>query len=117
INLIVGDYFKVDQEFLTYSKDASELITWMRSKIYVLALIRSTQLDTRQPVVTVIRAVLTRWTSHYLAFRRLLDLRKTLDYIVAKDQILPESQLVTGDAKGKEKARKMIKLIKNLDFW
>ncbi|KAJ3899457.1 hypothetical protein F5879DRAFT_810857, partial [Lentinula edodes] len=115
--LIVGDYFKVDQGFLQYSKHATELITWIRSKTYVLALIRNAQLEARQPVVTIIQAVLTRWTSHYLAFRCLLDIHSTLNYLVTKDQMLPESQLITGDTKAKAKAQTMVRLIQNSDCW
>ncbi|KAE9385656.1 hypothetical protein BT96DRAFT_820684, partial [Gymnopus androsaceus JB14] len=62
-------------------------------------------------------AVLTRWTSHYLAFRRLLEMRAILEFIVTKDRMQPESQLVTGDKKSKEKAQAMIKVIENHDFW
>ncbi|SJK98740.1 uncharacterized protein ARMOST_02009 [Armillaria ostoyae] len=68
INLIVRDYFKADQDFLLYSPLATELITWLRSKTFLLALIREAQLRKGASMVTVIRAVITRWTAHYLAF-------------------------------------------------
>lgn len=85
INLIVGDYFKVDKGFLRYSHQATELITWLRSKTYVLALIKQTQHDLKLNQVSVIRPVLTRWTSHYLAFRRLLELKPCLSVIASQE--------------------------------
>ncbi|KAG7090005.1 hypothetical protein E1B28_011627 [Marasmius oreades] len=110
INLIVGDYFKVDKGFLTYSHDAMELITWLRSKRYVLALICRSQIENRQPVCTVIQAVLTRWTAHYLAFLCLLELQPTLQFMAHGDllKLDNEHQLVTGNKKAKEKGLNMI---------
>ncbi|KAG2145913.1 hypothetical protein DEU56DRAFT_731895, partial [Suillus clintonianus] len=78
INLIVGNYFKTSggTVYLGYSKKASDLISWLRSTTLVLATLRDIHvaLNSTNPshphcVLTVIRAVLTRWTAHYLAFR------------------------------------------------
>ena len=71
IDLVVGDYFKCTAAFLTYTDRASDLITWLRSKTYVLAQLRHiqqtvTRID-KSPL-TVIRPVFTRWTAHYLAY-------------------------------------------------
>ncbi len=74
INLIVGDYFKVNQGFLKYSTLATELITWLRSKTFLLVLIWEVQKEKGLQVITVIQAVITRWTGHYLAYRHLLEL-------------------------------------------
>jgi hypothetical protein len=119
VNLIVGDYFKVDKGFLRWSKQATELITWLRSKTYVLALIREVQLQNGITAAAVICAVLTRWTAHYLAYSRLIQLSPTLKLLVQQDEMraTPNSRLITGDKKAKEKARRMVKLIKNEVFW
>ncbi|KAJ3755689.1 hypothetical protein EV360DRAFT_49312, partial [Lentinula raphanica] len=61
--------------------------------------------------------VLTRWTSHYIAFDCLLDLCPTLVFIVSRDKITAPSQLVTGDAASKQKARGMLSLIEETNFW
>ena len=100
INLIVGDYFKAETSFTMYSKVAGELISWLRSKTYILALLREAQLEFNLPILTIIRAVLTRWTAHYLAFKRLLEVHRALRHLVSKDELrLPaDSQLITGDA-------------------
>ena len=75
MNLIVGDYFKAETIFVTHSKLACELITWLCSKTTILAHLRDVQCRYRKSPITIIRAVLTRWMAHYLAFRRLLELK------------------------------------------
>lgn len=71
--------------------------------------------------VAVLRAVLTRWTAHYLAYRRLLELRPSLMMLIQNDETEVaagrESFLVTGDRRAKEKARDMKWLIQNGLFW
>ena len=82
INLIVGNYFGCgDPLILIFSAKATGLITWLRSKTQVLGLIRDIQvaLNNANPgssrqVLSVIRAVLTRWTAHYLSYQHLLNL-------------------------------------------
>lgn len=74
----------------------------------------------RRPL-SVIRPVPTRWTAYYLAYRRLLDLKTTLELIIAEDaskdpvdrQVIPEQ----GDRAAREKAVKMVDLIRRADFW
>ena len=67
-NLIVGDLFKVKDDYGKYGNMAQELITWLRSKTQVLALLCDIQMATMGKTLTIIRAVLTRWISHYLAY-------------------------------------------------
>lgn len=127
INLVVGDYFKTSGAvvYLAYSKKASELITWLRSKTLVLASLRDIQyaINSTNPsqtrrVLTVIRAVLTRWTAHYLAFRRLLDLKFALDILVMQEKGLRrDSKIITGDAASRKKATEMLKLIEDPVMW
>ena len=108
---------------LEYADQATELITWLRSKTQVLALLREVQeLQQRLgPLVikAVIRAVLTRWTAHYLAYSRLLDLRKMLVIMVDADEGRSENEkcIIAGDARSKKKAEGMVTLIKNDVFW
>jgi hypothetical protein len=110
---------QVDKGFLKHSKRATDLIAWLRSKTFVLALLRQIQLDSGKNPLSVIRAVLTRWTAHYLAYCRLLDLRLSLQTLVLKDSIRPanDRQLVTGDKKAKAKAKTMLKIINDTNFW
>ena len=69
-------------------------------------------------VLSVIRAVLTCWTAHYLAFRRLLDLRITLDILVKQERERGnDAKIVTGDAASRRKAKEMIELIDDPLMW
>lgn len=91
----------------------------------VLSMLRDIQnaLNTANPsqtrrVLSVIRAVLTRWTAHYLAFRRLLDLRITLDILVKQERERGnDAKIVTGDAASRRKAKEMIELIDDPLMW
>ena len=92
---------------------AAELITWLRSKTFVLD---------KLPYA-VLRAVLTRWTAHYNAYRRLLDLYIPLKLLTDHDAKLLGSEnerqriLITGNKKAQEKAQEMVKIIRNPVFW
>ena len=76
-----------------------------------------------KPELSVIRPVPTRWTAYYLAYRRLLDLRPTLELIVISDankqpadrQIIPADR--SADRSTREKAEKMVAIIKSGVFW
>lgn len=115
----MGDYFKAISHFLKYTEDATEVITWLRGKTLVLGLIREAQLAAGSTIAAVIRAVLTRWTSHYLAFYRLLQLHKTLLSIIYADEAAPveKKKIVIGDAKAKAKSRRMVQILTNSLFW
>nr|GAT59230.1 predicted protein [Mycena chlorophos] len=97
---------------------ATDLITWLRSKTFVLALLRKVQQETNSPLLAIIRAVLTRWTSHYLAFTRLLEISGPLKLLVSQEDLRgPDNQIITGDSKAKARARAMVRTIKNDTFW
>jgi hypothetical protein len=118
-NLIVGDFFKSDAEFLQYTDKATELIGWLQGKTYVLALLREVQRTNSLRILTVIRAVLTRWTAHYLAYRRLLEIRLSVQILVENDEKLEprNQQLLLGDASTRQRSRKNIAVIKHSAFW
>ncbi|KAJ7921018.1 hypothetical protein B0H13DRAFT_1604906 [Mycena leptocephala] len=77
------------------------------------------QEDTGDRVLSVIRAVLIRWTAHYLAYCRLLALAPILKALVQRVSLrtAADNQLITGDKKAKAKARQMIAIIDNSLFW
>lgn len=68
INLVVGDFFESHSTLLSTSTYADELITWLQSKSQVLALLCGKCRELRLNVASVLRAVITRWTAHYLAY-------------------------------------------------
>ena len=120
INLVVGDYFKSETLVLTFTDNATELISWLRGKTQILAAMRDIQARCGEAVAkAVIRAVLTRWTAHYLAYARLLDLRLVLAMVINTDSHRPEKEMcvIAGDSKAKKKARDMVALIGNEHFW
>ena len=117
MNLVVGDYFKVDSDVLKYTDVATDLISWLRGKTLLLALIREEQLKTSGVTAAVIRAVLTRWATHLRAYERLLSLRNVLRSVAITDSNRPESLIVIGDRAAKAKAQKMLALIDDSVFW
>jgi hypothetical protein len=119
VNLVVGDYFRSPIDVLQYTDIANELITWLRSKTLVLALLRKAQLDTRGTALTVIRAVLTRWTAHYQAYKCLLKLQGALQMFVSVENARPDSKklIATGERKAKDHANKMMEVITDSVFW
>ncbi|KAG1802172.1 uncharacterized protein HD556DRAFT_1228363 [Suillus plorans] len=113
-NLIVGDLFKVKDDYGQYGDLAQDLITWLRSKTHILALLHELQISTLGKTLSIIRAVLTRWLSHYLVYRRLLDVRPTLELLITKHEADIRS---TGDARSRAKTSAAIATIRNPTFW
>ena len=120
INLVVGNYLACETLFVRISREASELISWLCGRTFVLALIREIQASLlKKPAVSVLRIILTRWTAHLLAYCRLLELRQTLQIIAIQEENRQDDQklIIKGEQEAKEKARKMMKLIQNEVFW
>ena len=122
VNLVVGDYFKSEAEALSFADKASDLITWLRSKTLLLALLREVQAavpGNKSNIKAVIRAVLTRWTMHYQSYRRLRELHTFMIVVITIDEERPiqERRVITGDTRAKAKATEMVRLIKNPGFW
>ena len=121
INLVVGDFFKSQKgEMAKWAKKASNLITWLRSKTIILSHLRQLRIEVGLTALAVIRAVLTRWMAHYMAYRRLLELQPQLNLLIVQDATKhPANKIVvTGDAKAKAKAKRMAKLISEEPlFW
>jgi hypothetical protein len=89
---------------------------WLRSKTYILA-----QLKSGKQARILIRAVLTRWTAHYLAFSHLLELQYPLQALVTCDAMAaPNEQILipsSGTSASKKKAAQMVNLIESGAFW
>jgi hypothetical protein len=98
----------------------SNRVYWLASRQnYVLVLLRAIQETNSLHISSVIRAVLTHWTAHHLAYRRLLEIRLSLQILVENDEKLElrNQQLLPGDASAWEGSRKNIAVIKNNGFW
>ncbi|KAJ6632431.1 hypothetical protein B0H10DRAFT_1938054 [Mycena sp. CBHHK59/15] len=85
INLIVGDYFKANSVYMAFVDQAVELISWLRSKTLVLALIQEAQEGLGERPSAIIRAVITCWTAHYQAFRQLQQVQSALTAMIEKE--------------------------------
>ena len=105
---------------LKATDQAEELITWLRRRTRILARIRDWQAAHGKPQRTVLRAVLTRWTSHFQAITRLLQLQNVLNAILADEKASGVvSVFLAGLRSTKEKAhaQRMIELIESGPFW
>ena len=120
MNLVVGDYFRDQKELIPWTKQATELIGWLCSKSLVLAMLHKVREQAGLPALSVLRAVLTRWTAHYMAFCCLLKLHTALVGVIAADEMQVEpakKTFITGDAKAHAKAKEMVRIVKDPVFW
>ena len=69
--------------------------------------------------LSVLCAVITRWTAHYLSYTRIYDVRFPLEALIELDPTLPEKErcVIFGDEKAQEKARHMVAVIQDPLFW
>ncbi|KAI0762362.1 hypothetical protein C8Q74DRAFT_1206355, partial [Fomes fomentarius] len=112
---VIHDYFKADTDIFVWTKQADEVIHWICSRNYLLALLLDIQkqlLGNHGPPKTVMRGVLTRWTSYYLAYCRLLELQPVL-LTLANDNWI----YLSGSADSHEKTRTMIPILRNGLLW
>ncbi|EIW82980.1 hypothetical protein CONPUDRAFT_20808, partial [Coniophora puteana RWD-64-598 SS2] len=120
INLVVGDYLKANNAptYLSYTKKVTELITWLQNHSQVTALLQRIQEQLNQMcaalerILSVIRAVLTCWTAHYLVFCWLLRLRSPLFQLAEQS-----SGWMLAQGAAKAKAQEMVNLIKDKKLW
>jgi hypothetical protein len=120
VNLVVGDYFGDQKDLIPWTKQATELIGWLRSKSLVLAMLRKVREEAGLPALSVLRAVLTRWTAHYMAYHCLLELYTALVGVIAADEMQADpakKTFITGDAKARAKAKEMVRIVKDPVFW
>ncbi|KAF5349830.1 hypothetical protein D9757_015258 [Collybiopsis confluens] len=77
--LVLGDYFKENPAASETSEEATELLGWMLNHIKVRDIFDTvqTELSQKAPLKYLV-ANLTRWTTHFVAFDRLVILRESL---------------------------------------
>jgi hypothetical protein len=120
VNLVVGDYFGNQKDFIPWTKQATELIGWLCGKSLVLAMLRKVREEAGLPALSVLRAVLTRWTAQYMAYRHFLELHTALVGVIAADEMQADpgkKMFITGDAKACAKAKEMVRIVKDPVFW
>ncbi|KAF8703671.1 hypothetical protein RHS03_06185, partial [Rhizoctonia solani] len=102
INLIVGDYFKRLPAKLQVMDAAYRLVHWFRNHSFALGLLRKCQAqEYNGRVLALILPVLTRWTAHYCAAARLLDVMHAIRICIAKHEaeILESAGPIHSDAR------------------
>ena len=112
---------------MKYAEAASSLITWLRSKTQLLALIHGIQeamklMKTTLIVITIIQAIITQWTSHFTAYEHLLRLSWVLKELVHQDaeETDPTKQhlcVLGTDITSNQKSLAMIEIINDNAFW
>ncbi|KAI0830187.1 hypothetical protein BC628DRAFT_1408347 [Trametes gibbosa] len=108
VDLVVQNYFGCKAPLFEWTKQADELIKWLWSRTYLL----EGMPGFRGTAKTIIRGVATRWTSHYLAYCRLLELQGAL-HILANDPRI----YLSGNEESHAKTRSMVPIIQNGLFW
>ncbi|KAJ7258428.1 ribonuclease H-like domain-containing protein, partial [Mycena haematopus] len=126
--LILGDYFKVYSFAADVSEKATSLIAWINNhgkvrKIFdaVQARLSLDRLD-RVVVLAYVTANLTRWTTHCVAFLRLLALREYLQFAVMESRgAIIAAQVGAAKSTEAERLREdavhYCDLISDSDFW
>ncbi|EPQ58521.1 hypothetical protein GLOTRDRAFT_37090 [Gloeophyllum trabeum ATCC 11539] len=113
INLIVGDYFNASALFLDYTDKADQVIRWLRGQTFLLGLLREIQQCIWEgQTLAVIRAVITRWMAHFLAYQRLLELKSALELLVEHPCLY-----ASGTEQSHAVTRKMVPIICDGLFW
>lgn len=114
--MIVGDIFKAKGVFVEIIDDAVEVIKWFNNHSRALGLLKKVQLAKIGKILALLKPVLTRWTSHYLAIRRLVQLE-----IPFKQLLLDHSHdlLLAGGRKREEKERAeyILEVLGGYGFW
>ena len=87
INLVVDNLFKcLKGDIVKFTKKATEFIGWLHGKTIILAHLHQLQKEAGLAQLSVVCAVLTWWTLHYLAYQWLLELKTQLTLLIAQDK-------------------------------
>lgn len=122
--LTLGDYFKENREGTKIAEDATNLLGWLLGHQCVCAIFDEAQaLRNHGTVLTYLVANLTHWTTHYTAFRRLLDLKIPIRHavVLSCDDIVA-AQVGAEQNPGKRRklsdaANTQCDIIESAEFW
>jgi hypothetical protein len=93
--IILGDYFSVNKKAAETAEEATGLISWILNHGRVRSVFNEMQSEILVPsgrVITFLVANITRWTTHFVAFDRLCDLKDPLCHAV----ILRRKDIISG---------------------
>ncbi|KAJ6567464.1 hypothetical protein B0H10DRAFT_2238699 [Mycena sp. CBHHK59/15] len=127
--LILGDYFKVNDTAAVIAEDATGLIAWLNNHSKVRVIFNEAQRTIQVSsgavkiiILAYLVANLTRWTTHFVAFMRLFLLREALEFAVLQNRPAIIAAHVgaatsTDAARLKEDAERFCALIRDQAFW
>lgn len=121
--MILGEYFTVNDVAAKIAEQATDLVDWILSHGRVRDISDKAQSVKTFTVLVYLVANLTCWTTHYLAFSHLLELKAPLRHVayLQRSEIIDAQVGAEKNAKAKAKmiatANKQCDLIENNDFW
>ncbi|KAI0309443.1 ribonuclease H-like domain-containing protein, partial [Amylostereum chailletii] len=115
MNLVVGDIFKtIGTSFASVVDDALDIVKWFNNHTLALGLLKDIQFTQLKKVLCLILPVITRWTTHYQAVRRLLELQTPLRTLL----LLEKEKLIASVGKqGEAQARDIVEKLERPGFW
>ena len=107
---------KACPDILDAVTNAAEIVKWFSSHSRVAGILSQEQLKLGEKMLALIRAVITRWTSHYLSATRLLVVSRALrTAVITRSE---ELELAAGSrSENKKKAREIFDIINDSQFW
>ncbi|KAF5347675.1 hypothetical protein D9758_014844 [Tetrapyrgos nigripes] len=76
--LILCDYFKVNEKAQETSEEATDLVGWINNHGRIRDIFNQVQSSQTNKILAYLVANLTRWTTHVISFHRLEELKKPL---------------------------------------
>lgn len=113
---MVGDILSHSGQLIDTADNAISIIKWMLQHSYLLGLLHQEQVLNGVKPRSLILAVLTRWTSHFLSFRSLLSESRSIRSLAARN---PEAFRASA-GRSPEKKKEVEVILKNIEdpnFW
>ncbi|QRW11557.1 hAT family dimerization protein [Ceratobasidium sp. AG-Ba] len=117
INLLVADYFKIKEDFVSQASKAQDIIKWFNNHSRALEWLREEQKHTMQKILALLYPILTRWTSVYMALKRLLDCMPAFRALMLTHTRQDFCEIAGTDRKARERAVRIYDLINDGNFW
>ncbi|KDQ07177.1 hypothetical protein BOTBODRAFT_120426, partial [Botryobasidium botryosum FD-172 SS1] len=116
INLIAGDYLKQHSSLIDSASDALAVIKWFNNHSVALGALHQCQQSLSGHELALCLPTVIRWTSHFLAFTRLLKVAKPMRLCAVLNDKVLLSCAGPGAAK-KDEATQVLRIVNNADFW
>ncbi|KAG8723267.1 hypothetical protein FRC09_004049 [Ceratobasidium sp. 395] len=117
VNLFVGDYFKIKMDFISAGSKAQAVIKWFNNHTRALAWLQDEQKHSFQKVLALIYPVLTRWTSVYMALKRLLECLPAFRGLLNNRNRMELRDVAGTERRAREKALEILDIIEDEQFW